>query len=179
MPRMSPDDLAEYLHEPHVGVIASLKRDGSPYTVPVWWLWQPDPSAPTYPSGPLTYPGGDLWLVGTTNRVWCKQLMHDGRASLCIESGVPFTGHVEFDGVCETLTLPDFDIWPMCRRLAEKYVGRRDRANKDAVEKFYANMLTEPRLLFRMRPNVIRAIDMRVYRGKRADREYQSRVVAH
>jgi len=30
-------------------------------------------------------------------------------------------------------------------------------------------MRTEPRLLFRLRPQVLRAIDMRVYRGKRAD----------
>lgn len=173
MPRMTPGDLAEYLQEAHVGVIASLKRDGSPYTVPVWWLWQPDPSAPTYRSGPLEYHGGDLWLTGTTTRVWCKQLVHDGRASLCIESGPPFTGHVEFDGVCETLTLPDFDIWPMSRGLAEKYVGRRDPGNKEAVDKFFDNMKTEPRMLFRMRPSVVRAIDMRVYRGKRADRDYQ------
>jgi hypothetical protein len=34
-------------------------------------------------------------------------------------------------------------------------------------------MQTEPRLLFRLDPEVTRAIDMRVYRGKRADREYQ------
>ena len=34
-------------------------------------------------------------------------------------------------------------------------------------------MQTEPRLLFRLTPRVTRAIDMRVYRGKRADREFQ------
>ncbi len=176
MPRMSPEDLVGYLKEPHVGVIASLKRDGSPYTVPVWWLWEPDPAAPPLPSGPLTYEGGELWLTGTTNRIWCKQLVNDGRSSLCIESGAPFTAHMEFDGVCDSLTLPEFDIWPISRRLAEKYVGRGDHGNHEAVEKFFANMQSEPRMLFRMRPSVIRAIDMRVYRGKRADREHQQLV---
>lgn len=171
---MAPDDLVDYLQQPYTGVIATLKRDGSPYTVPVWWLWEPDPSMPAFHSGPLQYPGGHIWLTGTTNRVWCKQLMHDGRSSLCIESGPPFTGHVEFDGICETFMLPDSDIWPMSRRLAEKYVGRGESANREAVDKFYDNMTTEPRMLFRMRPSVIRAIDMRVYRGKRADREHQS-----
>jgi hypothetical protein len=34
-------------------------------------------------------------------------------------------------------------------------------------------MRTEPRLLFRITPQVVRAIDMRVYRGKRADRAFQ------
>ena len=61
---------------------------------------------------------------------------------------------------------------------AEKYVGRGDPANEAAVEAFLVNMKTEPRLLFRLapedRPNAIRAIDLRVYRGKRADREHQA-----
>jgi hypothetical protein len=38
-------------------------------------------------------------------------------------------------------------------------------------------MQTEPRMLFRLepedRPNAIRAIDMRVYRGKRSDRMHR------
>ena len=170
MPRMKPDDFDTYLQEPYTGVIASLRKDGMPYTVPIWWLWKPGDERDEF-----GYRKGEIWLTGTYSRVWCKQLMADGRSSLCIESGPPSTGHVEFDGICETLQRPDFDIWPISRELAEKYVGRRDPANAEALEKFFANMRTEPRLLFRLIPQVTRAIDMRVYRGKRADREYQER----
>lgn len=159
MPRMKPDVLEEFLQQPHVGVIATLRRDGMPYTVPVWWLWKE----------------GAVWLTGTYSRVWCKQLMRDPRASLCIEATSPVSGHVEFDGRCEAFELPDFDIWPISRELAQKYVGRGDPANADAVERFFTNMQTEPRLLFRLTPEVTRAIDMRVYRGKREDREFQER----
>jgi PPOX class probable F420-dependent enzyme len=154
---MKPDVLEEFLQMPAVGVIATLRRDGMPYTVPVWWLWRPD----------------GIWITGTYNRVWCKQLLRDPRASLCIESGPPLTGHVEFDGRCTPFELPGYDIWPISRELAEKYVGRGDPANAAAVDAFFANMQTEPRLLFRLEPEVTRAIDMRVYRGKRAEREYQ------
>lgn len=35
-------------------------------------------------------------------------------------------------------------------------------------------MQTEPRLLFRLEGDVWRAIDLTVYRGKRADREFQA-----
>lgn len=154
---MKPDVLEEFLQMPTVGVIATLRKDGMPYTVPVWWLHKPD----------------GIWITGTYNRVWCKQLMHDPRASLCIESGPPLTGHVEFDGHITPYELPNFDIWPISRELATKYVGRGDPANGDAVDAFFANMQTEPRLLFRLVPEVTRAIDMRVYRGKREDREFQ------
>jgi hypothetical protein len=53
-------------------------------------------------------------------------------------------------------------------------VGRNDPANAEAVDKFFANMQTEPRLLFKLTPQTTRAIDMRVYQGKRADREFQA-----
>ena len=159
MPRMKEAVLAELLQEPHVGVIATLRRDGRPYTVPVWWLWDAEEAC--------------YWLTGTTNRVWCKQLERQPACSLCIEAMAPVAGHVGIDGRATAHRLPDFDIWPMSRRLAEKYVGRGDPVNAPAVDRFFANMRTEPRMLFRVEPVVVRAIDMRVYRGKRADREYQ------
>ena len=152
MPRMAPDVLDEFLRQPHIGVLATLRRDGRPYTVPVWWLWD----------------DGAFWISGTTSRVWCRQLIHDPRASLCIEALEPVPGHVGVDGHAEAKLLPDFDIWPLSRRLAGKYVP----GDADA---FFANMQTEPRLLFRLVPEVWRAIDMRVYQGKRADRDFQAR----
>jgi pyridoxamine 5'-phosphate oxidase-like protein len=160
MPRMKPDDVSEFLRQPLVGVIATLRRDGRPYTVPIWWLWDED--------------DGVFWLTGTHSRVWCKMLKKDGRTSLCIQGAVPggVSGHVEADGIAEARELPGFDIWPISRRLADKYVGRGDPARSEA---FFANMRTEPRLLFRVMPQVWRAIDMRVYRGKREDRQFQER----
>ena len=158
MPRMDAETLSEFLDQPHIGVIATLRRDGMPYSVPVWWL----------------HDDGDFWITGTTTRVWCRQLLNDPRCSLCVEAMSPVAGHIGFDGTVEACQLPDFDIWPITRRLVEKYVGLGDSKNDAAVEAFFANMQTEPRLLFRLRPEVRRAIDMRVYRGKRADREHQT-----
>ncbi|MGF1600119.1 MAG: TIGR03618 family F420-dependent PPOX class oxidoreductase [Acidimicrobiales bacterium] len=156
---MTDEDCEAFLAEPHVGVVASLRRDGRPYTVPVWHLWD----------------GEHVWLTGTSSRVWCRQLMHDPRLSLCVEAMTPVPGHVEVDGRADVLTPDDIDIWPISRRLAEKYVGRGDEATTAAVDAFVANMMTEPRLLIRITPEVWRAIDMRVYRGKRADRDHQAR----
>lgn len=156
---MSPQDREAFMAEPHVGVVATLRRDGRPYTVPVWHLWD----------------GDHVWLTGTESRVWCRQLMADSRLSLCVEALQPVAGHVDIDGTGEVLLAADFDIWPISRRLAEKYVGRGDPGNAAAVDAFFANMQTEPRLLVRITPEVWRAIDMRVYQGKRADREHQAR----
>ena len=150
---MTPADITEFLRQPHIGVLASLRQDGRPYTVPVWFLHQDD----------------GFWITGTYERVWCKQLMADPRASLCIEATSPVAGHIGVDGSVVAHELPDFDIWPVSRRLVDKYVGPEGR------EAFFSNMQTEHRLLFELVPDVFRAIDMRVYRGKRADRDYQRR----
>src|SRR6188472_855811 len=108
---MRTDDLADFLRQPHVGVLATLRRDGRPYTVPVWFL----------------YDDGAFWISGTYERVWCKQLLVDGRASLCIEALAPVAGHVGADGVATAHELPGFDIWPTSRRLVDKYVGPDQR----------------------------------------------------
>ncbi|MPZ99444.1 MAG: hypothetical protein GEU80_08930 [Dehalococcoidia bacterium] len=160
MPRMSEELREQFLQQPHIGVIATLRRDGRPYTVPVWWLWHEQ----------------SIWLTGTTGRIWCRQLEHDPRISLCIEAGAPQPGHVGVDGTATALRSPDFDIWSVSRLLAEKYVGRGDPSRAEQVERFFTNMQTEPRMLFRIEPEVWRAIDMSVYEGKRADREHQARV---
>jgi PPOX class probable F420-dependent enzyme len=149
---MQPDDVTEFLAQPHIGVLATLRRDGRPYTVPVWFLHHDDA----------------FWITGTYERVWCRQLFADPRASLCVEALAPVAGHVEADGTVSPLELPGFDIWPISRMLVDKYVAPPQR------DAFFANMRTEHRLLFRLVPEVSRAIDMRVYRGKRADREHQA-----
>jgi PPOX class probable F420-dependent enzyme len=156
---MQPDVLAEFLQQPYIGVLATLRRDGRPYTVPIWWLWHQEA----------------FWISGTYPRVWCKQLLADPRSSLCIETTDPVARHVEVDGICESFHLPAFDIWPVSALLAKKYVGRGDPKNDAAIDRFLKNMKTEPRLLFRLVPEVWRAIDLTVYRGKRADRQFQAK----
>jgi ribosomal protein S13 len=77
--------------------------------------------------------------------------------------------HVGVDGTVTAHDLPSFDIRPISRHLVDTYVAT------DQHDPFFANMQTEHRLLFRLVPEIVRAIDMRVYRGKRADREFQRR----
>lgn len=162
MPRMTPDTIAEFLEQPHIGVLATLRRNGLPYSVPVWSL----------------HDDGAFWITGTTNRVWCKQLFADPRCSLCIEALAPVPGFVAYDGTVETFVPPEADIWPICRALVDKYIGQGDPAKRGSADAFFENMRTEPRLLFKLTPDVSRAIDMRVYEGKRADREHQERSLA-
>lgn len=158
MARMKPDVLEAFLQKPIVAVISTLRRDGRPYQVPVWFLWHEDA----------------LWITGTYPRVWCKHIFHDARVSLCIEATDPIARHVTVDCTATPVEPATADIWPVSRLLAEKYIGSRG----GDVEAFLANMKTEPRLLFRLQPEQWRAIDLTVYTGSRGDLAYQRRGAA-
>ena len=86
MPRMKPDNVTEFLAQPHIGEFATLRRDGRRYTVPIWILHHDDA----------------FWITGTYDRVGCKQLFHDPRASLCVEAAAPVAGHGGVDGAVTT-----------------------------------------------------------------------------
>ncbi len=174
MPRMKPEVVEEVLARPIVAVIGTLRRDGRPYLMPIWFLWKPaDPAAPPPERVGPAYRDGVFWLTGTHSRVWCKHIFHDPRVSLCIETSDPASRHVTVDCHAEPVEPDKHDIWPISTELAQKYIGSRPGATAADVEQFVANMKTEPRLLFRLRPEFWRAIDLTVYRGKRGDREYQ------
>jgi len=155
MARMKPDVLEAMLQQPIIAVLSTVRRDGQPYQIPVWFLWREDV----------------FWLTGTYTRVWCKHLFRDPRTSLCIETADPIARYAAVDCTATPVEPSDSDIWPISRLLAEKYVGARG----GDVEAFLANMRTEPRLLFRLEPRHWRAIDLTVYRGSRGDLAYQAR----
>lgn len=158
MARMTPETLAAFLSQPIIAVLATLRRDGRPYLVPVWFLWRDDA----------------FWLTGTTARTWCRHILRDPRVSLCIESTEPVTRYVAVDCLA---TPVDDDIWPLTTALARKYLGARPGATEADVEQFVATMRREPRLLFRLTPTAPparwRAIDLTVYTGARGDRAWQ------
>jgi len=168
MARMKAEVLEQFLARPINAVLATRRREQQPYQVPVWFLWQ---ASGTYAAEYPCYPDGEFWVSGTYTRQWCKHVFRDGRVSLCIEGAGPVAGYVAAECEAEPVEPKDTDIWPISTMLARKYVGAR--GDDDAVEHFVANMRTEPRLLFRLRPLHWRAIDLTVYTGSRADIAYQ------
>jgi hypothetical protein len=172
MARMRPEILDDFLTRPIIGVLATTRREGRPYQIPVWFLWKEADQASAAPParvGP-SFKDGVFWITGTYTRVWCKHIFADPRVSLCIEAADPVARYVAVD--CKAVPVEQ-DIWPISTELARKYVGGRPGATEADVERFMANMKTEPRLLFRLTPLSWRAIDLTAYTGSRGDIAYQ------
>lgn len=155
---MRPEALRDFLDQPLPAVLATLRSDGSPYTIPLWYLWDGEVPDDMHPS--RNPPSGHVFFLGAPTSTWCRHLQHDPRMSLCIDVEGPPAKHVGIDGTVELLSEPDSDPWPMLRRLVEKYVGRGDPANDEQVEQYMATTRSMSPILFKVTPRAWRAIDL-------------------
>ena len=158
MYEMRPEVLREFLDRPLPAILATLRRDGSPYTIPLWYLWEGEVADDFHPS--RQPPTGHAWFLGGETSTWVRHLRQDPRMSLCIDVEGPPALHVGIDGTVEVLSEGEVDPWPIMRRLVERYVGRGDPANDEAIEQYMDSTRSITPLLFRVTPSRWRAIDL-------------------
>ena len=155
---MRAEVLREFLDEPLPAILATLRRDGSPYTIPLWYLWEGDVPDDVHPIH--NPPSGHAWFLGGETSTWVRHLRNDPRMSLCIDVEGPPAKHVGIDGTVAISTEDDSDVWPIMRRLVEKYVGRGDPANEAEVEGYLESTRSMSPILFKVTPKRWRTIDL-------------------
>ncbi|MYD74511.1 MAG: hypothetical protein F4Y11_09955, partial [Chloroflexi bacterium] len=111
---MRPEVLREFFEQPYSGVLATLRRDNTPYTIPLWYLWEGVVPDDMHPS--RNPPQGHIWLTGSPTRVWCKHLLNNNSMSFCTDTAGPPSQHVGIDGTVEPHIPDEMDIWPIMRR---------------------------------------------------------------
>ena len=101
---LSVQDLDGFLDEPHVAVLATLRKDGSVLLSPVWHEWRDG--------------GFNVWTV--THDVKVRHLRRDPRASILVaESRYPLRG-IEVRGVARIV---EDDAVETAVRIASRYIG--------------------------------------------------------
>lgn len=113
-----PDDVVALLEQPYLAVIATVRPDGQPVTVPTWYL----------------YEDGRLLVNMDEGRRRLAYLRHEPRVSLSVVDPDHWITHVSVQGrVAELVDDPglvDID------RLSHRYLGRpyhnRERARVSA-----------------------------------------------
>jgi PPOX class probable F420-dependent enzyme len=114
MPRVPvPAEVAEFLARPNPAVVATLRPDGAPHSVPTWYDWDE----------------GQVLLNMEETRLRLAFLRRDPRASLTVLDGSWYK-HVSLIGHVTSLT-SDVDLRDI-DRLARRYTGRpfQNRAAK-------------------------------------------------
>jgi PPOX class probable F420-dependent enzyme len=109
---VSVEDLGGFLDEPHVAVLATLRRDGSVLLSPVWHEWRDG--------------GFGVWRGG--DGVKARHLRRDPRASIVVAESKPPLRGVEVRGVARIV---QDDVQASALRIASRYLG--DEAGAEYV----------------------------------------------
>jgi PPOX class probable F420-dependent enzyme len=101
-----PPEVDEFLAHANPAVVATLRPDGSPHTVPSWYDWE----------------NGRVLLNMDESRLRLRLMRRDPRAALTVLDGASWYKHVSLIGrvveIHDDSDLADID------RLAERYTGR-------------------------------------------------------
>ncbi|MGH3475868.1 MAG: TIGR03618 family F420-dependent PPOX class oxidoreductase [Nocardioidaceae bacterium] len=93
-----------------LGVIATLRRDGSPHVVPVWFRWN----------------GGAITLWTTETRAWVRNLMHDPRVAFSVQTFEAPYPAVMIRGHATIATADDNATVEEAKAITRRYIAPED-----------------------------------------------------
>jgi PPOX class probable F420-dependent enzyme len=105
-PTPVPPEVDEFLRRPNPAVVATVRPDGSPHTVPTWYDWD----------------GERVLLNMDESRLRLKFIRHDPRVSLTVLGENSWYGHVSLLG--RIVEVRDDDDLADIDSLARRYTGQ-------------------------------------------------------
>ena len=135
---MNPEELRAFLErcDPAlVGVVGTLREDGAPHVVPVWYRWD-----------------GDAILIWTDDvRVWLQNLRRDPRIAFSVqEIQAPFAA-VTMRGRATLTRGRDDELLTEIGHIIERYVPANELGG------VLKSWLVGPQIVVRIEPEVVRS----------------------
>ncbi|MEU7701524.1 PPOX class F420-dependent oxidoreductase [Streptomyces sp. NPDC039028] len=113
MTRMTDDQWRTFVSEgTRTGKLATMREDGSPHVVPIWFLLD----------------GDDIVFNTGKDTVKGRNLARDGRVALCVDDDAPPFAFVSLSGRAELSEEPE-ELRRWAGRIGARYMGE-DRADE-------------------------------------------------
>jgi PPOX class probable F420-dependent enzyme len=134
-PAVPHADLGAFLDLPFTAAIATIRADGTPQQVPVWYRWD-----------------GEAILVWTDeSRAWFRNLLRDDRVSVAVFESAPPWGATIIRGRASHRTGEERELIDECRRITARYVPAGE------VDAVLARWVKGPQTIVRVEPVAISA----------------------
>jgi PPOX class probable F420-dependent enzyme len=134
---MSDGERREFLaHGTRTGKLATVRRDGRPHVVPIWFVLD----------------GDDMVFTTAADTVKGKALRRDPRAAICVDLQEQPYAYVMVEGEVELSTDLD-EMLEWATRIAARYEG------EEKAERFGARNAVEGEMLVRLHPSNFVAVD--------------------
>ena len=129
MSDLTPEQMAEFLERPLVAVMVTLRADGSPHAIPIWY----------------EYRGGDFIVFTSDTFVRVKNLQRDNRAAITVSNHEEPYMYVSAEG---PVSITSDGVAETGLSIARRYMGERG-------DRFLEEVLDEHSVLLRLTPERI------------------------
>jgi PPOX class probable F420-dependent enzyme len=143
MTEMSKAEIAIFLMQgTFTGKLATVKKDGSPHAVPIWFVLDNKNSR-----GKI----GNIILTTAETSIKAINIRQDGRVSICVDDHTPPFSFVTIFGIAKVHPYKHKEVLKWATKIAERYMG------KNNAEAYGKRNSEEGLVLVRIKPTRILA----------------------
>jgi PPOX class probable F420-dependent enzyme len=140
MTEMSKKEIRRFLMQGTLtGKLATVKKDGSPHVVPIWFTLDHSNNNSN----------GDIIFTTNSMSVKAKNIRRDNRVSICIDDQTPPFSFVTVYGTAKTQQYKPNELVKWATKIAGRYMGRKN------AESYGKRNSAEGELLVRVKPTRI------------------------
>jgi PPOX class probable F420-dependent enzyme len=116
MTEMSKAEIGRFLMQgTFTGKIATVKEDGSPHVVPIWFVLVKEKNRGRV--------GNIMFTTGSTS-VKANNIQRDNRVSICIDDQIPPFSYVTIFGSAKIYPYKQKEVLKWATKIAERYMGK-------------------------------------------------------
>jgi PPOX class probable F420-dependent enzyme len=141
MTEMSKKEIRRFLLQGTLtGKLATVKNDGTPHVVPIWFILNDITDNNT---------SGDIIFTTSSMSVKAKNIQRDNRVSICIDDQTPPFSFVTVYGIAKIQQYKQNELLKWATKIAERYMGKKK------AESYGKRNSTEGEMLVRIKPKRI------------------------
>ena len=116
MPEMSKKEIRRFLMMgTFTGKLATVKKDGSPHIVPIWFVLES-----------RNKNGGIFDIIFTTDNtsIKARNIQRNNRVSICVDDQTPPFSFVIVNGTAKIYNIKRDELFRIARKIALRYMGK-------------------------------------------------------
>ena len=118
MTEMSNKEIKKFLMQgTFTGKLATVKKDGSPHVVPIWFVLN---------GGNRKERAGDIVFTTGSRSLKAKNIQHNNKVSFCVDDQTPSFSFVTVYGTAKIRHHKHNELFKWATKIAEQYMGKDD-----------------------------------------------------
>jgi PPOX class probable F420-dependent enzyme len=140
MAQMTKSEIKKFLmKDTFTGKLATVKKNGSPHVVPIWFVVEEVNSRNRNTVG-------DIYFTTGRDSVKAKNIQCDSRVSICVDDQTPPFSFVSICGNSKLIPYRQKEVLKWATKIAERYMGKKN------AKAYGERNSDEDEVLIRIRP---------------------------